>query len=71
MAEFVGNASKSKLILHLEREIADYEDFSRNGSVIEPADLLQELLEKVMAGVFDHTPSPIREKTNKQPPMYQ
>lgn len=71
MAEFVGNASKSKLILHLEREIADYEEFSRNGSVIEPTELLQELLDKVMAGVFDQSPSPIREKTPKQPPMYQ
>ncbi len=71
MAELEGNASKSKLILHLEREIADYEDFSRNGSVIEPTELLQELLDKVMAGVFDQSPSPIREKTPKQPPMYQ
>ena len=71
MAEFVGNSSKSKLILHLEREIADYEEFSRNGSVIEPTELLQELLDKVMAGVFDQSPSPIREKTPKQPPMYQ
>ena len=47
------NTSKTKLILHLEREIVDYEDFSLHGGFIEPAEVLREFLDKVETGFFD------------------
>lgn len=55
----VGTIIKDRVARYLEREIEECRSLARSGGTVDPAHVLQELLDRIDAGFFDEKPEEI------------